>query len=316
MWNLPSIDLADPQLFMTHELLDAGYDQKMIFRMTASGDLHRISQGAYAIGDHWRGLDIVGRRVLTSRAMLQRSRVPTLLSGPSAADVLGTPVWDMGDEVHVTRLDGRADRRHAGRAPHRGTVLAEDMTIRHGLPLTSGTKTALDVITMTDIDRALVVVDGLLFAGETTIPLLERRRLAMSHDPHSLNFPLVLQRADGRHESAGETRADSLMFYAHLPRPTPQFEVRDRWGQVVARVDFAWPQLGVFMEFDGKVKYLRFRRKGESIEDAVLREKRREELICGLTGWRCIRITWSDLHHRERTIARIEATLAGRVWDA
>lgn len=316
MWTLSSIDLTDVNLFMTYELLAAGYNGKAIARMSASGSLHRIRQGAYTFGAHWRQLDITGRRLLTARAVMRSARVPTVLSGPSAADVYGVPVWDLGDEVHVTRLDARADRRQAGRAPHRGTVLAEDITIRHGLPVTSGTKTALDVMNLTDTDHALVVVDGLLHAGETTLPLIERRRLAMSHDPHSLNIPLVIQRADGRHESAGETRTDSLMYHAHLPRPVPQFEIRDGSGRVVARVDFAWPDHGVFMEFDGKVKYHRFRREGESIEDAVLREKAREELICGLTGWRCIRITWSDLYRPERTIARIEATLAGRVWAA
>ncbi|KQW47543.1 hypothetical protein ASC77_13915 [Nocardioides sp. Root1257] len=72
----------------------------------------------------------------------------------------------------------------------------------------------------------------------------------------------------------------------------------------------------MFLEFDGKEKYLRHRRPGESVVDAVLREKRREERICGITGWRCIRITWADLFEPERTAARIRATLAGQLWAA
>jgi hypothetical protein len=138
----------------------------------------------------------------------------------------------------------------------------------------------------------------------------------MVHDPHTLNLPVVLRRADGRHESPGETRTDWLLWRHGLPQPVPQLEVHDRWGRVVARVDFAWPELGVFLEFDGKVKYLRHRRPGESATDAVLREKRREELVCGLTGWRCVRIVWADLYQPERTIARIRATLRGEPWLA
>ena len=76
---------------------------------------------------------------------------------------------------------------------------------------------------------------------------------------------------------------------------------------VIHRVDLAWPSLGLFLEFDGKVKYQRYLREGESVTDAVLREKQREELICELTGWRCIRIVWADLYHPERTAARIRA---------
>lgn len=76
---------------------------------------------------------------------------------------------------------------------------------------------------------------------------------------------------------------------------------------MIARVDFAWPELGVFMEFDGRVKYEKFLREGESVTDAVLREKRREQLICELTGWRCIRIVWADLYTPELTAARIRS---------
>ena len=43
----------------------------------------------------------------------------------------------------------------------------------------------------------------------------------------------------------------------------------------------AWPDYGVFLEFDGKEKYLRYRRPGESVIDTVLREKRREKLLAG-----------------------------------
>ena len=45
--------------------------------------------------------------------------------------------------------------------------------------------------------------------------------------------------------------------------------------------------------------------------DAVLREKKREEWICRLTGWRCIRIVWADLYRPEQTVALIKSVLAG-----
>jgi hypothetical protein len=78
-------------------------------------------------------------------------------------------------------------------------------------------------------------------------------------------------------------------------------------GELVAIVDFAWPELGVFLEFDGKIKYQKLLRAGESPTDVVVREKRREELICRLTGWRCIRIVWADLYRPELTAAAIRA---------
>ena len=88
--------------------------------------------------------------------------------------------------------------------------------------------------------------------------------------------------------------------------------IRDEQGREFARVDFAWEKLGCFLEFDGKVKYLALRRDGETLEEFLLREKRREEKICLLTGWVCIRITWADLENPERLARRIRALLAGR----
>ncbi len=44
-------------------------------------------------------------------------------------------------------------------------------------------------------------------------------------------------------------------------------------------------------------------REGETLEQFLLREKRREELICALTGWVCIRITW-ETSQRPRLLAR------------
>ena len=316
MMKSPQIVLNDDDLMTTADLLALGYHDKAIARLVNRGELRRIRQGAYTFAKHWNQLDEVGRHVLLCRAILRRARKPTLLTGPSAARVLAVPVWDLGDEVHINSLDRKADRRNAGRRPHRGDLLVEDTTIRSGLPITEGTRTALDVIEMTDEEHALVVIDGLLHAGETTIPLLERRALGMRHDPGSLRVPIVLMHADGRHESAGETRTACMLRREGLPRPEPQYEIHDRSGRVVGRVDFAWPALGVFVEFDGKEKYLRYRRQGESVTDCVLREKKREELICGLTGWRCIRVTWADLYRSALVVARITAAMRGETWAA
>jgi hypothetical protein len=316
MMKSPKIVLRDDNLMTTGDLLAMGYHDKAITRLVKRGELVRIRQGAYVFAAHWHQLDDEGRHILLCRAILRRARKPTLLTGPSAARVLEAPVWDLGDDVHVNSLDHKADRRHAGRRPHRGELLVEDTTIRNGLPITAGTRTALEIIEITDEEHALVVIDGLLRAGETTIPLLERRAIGMRQDPGSLSVPIVLMHADGRHESAGETRTACMLRQARLPRPRPQVEIRDRYGRVVHRVDFAWPELGVFLEFDGKEKYLKHRRKGESVADCVLREKRREELICGLTGWRCIRIVWADLYRPELVIARIVAAMRGENWAA
>ena len=82
-----------------------------------------------------------------------------------------------------------------------------------------------------------------------------------------------------------------------LPPPTRQLEVYDSHGNFVARVDLAWPELGLFIELDGQ------QHKGQPVYDA-----RRETAVVAATGWLCGRFTWHE-------VVRIPVTTARRLAD-
>lgn len=130
--------------------------------------------------------------------------------------------------------------------------------------------------------------------------------------PNSLRARLVLDRADPRISSVGEGRSWHMFFQHGLPRPELQIEVYDENGLLLGIVDFLWRRRGVFMEFDGRMKYVVHRRPGETLEQYLMREKRREEAICAATGWVCIRITWADLNRPVTTARRIDRLLESR----
>lgn len=294
-------------VFLRSDALAIGYDDRTIAQLVRTGEWCRVRRGAYVAGELWNGLDEVDRRRIVAKAAMRTTRSSAVLSHTSAADALGAAVWDLPDLVHLTRTDHRAGRAEAGIRQHRGTLRVDDVTVRDGLMLTSGTRTALDITTIADVEHSLVPMDDLLHRGETSIPLLQQGLQTRLFWPDTLTSDLAVRLADGRSESVGETRTRFLCWAQGLPAPILQFEVKDWTGRVIARVDLAWPELGVFLEFDGRIKYQKFLREGESVTDAVLREKRREELICELTGWRCLRVVWADLHTPERTAARIRA---------
>jgi hypothetical protein len=181
----------------------------------------------------------------------------------------------------------------------------------------SATRTALEVSTCATAEASLVVVNDFLHRRLTTLDDLRRRYAPMERDPNTLRTDLVLRLADPRLESVGESRAFWMCYRHGVPAPVPQCDMLDAFGQAFARLDFAWfarldfawPELGCWMEFDGREKYVKFLREGESVIDAVLREKARESRISEITGWRCIRITWADLGHPDATVARILAFL-------
>ena len=83
----------------------------------------------------------------------------------------------------------------------------------------------------------------------------------------------------------------------------------DDLDQFVARTDFAWPEFRTLGEFDGRVKYQRLRRKDETIEEAVIREKLREDALRDL-GWQVVRWIWAELFRPQIIRDRLERAFA------
>lgn len=301
---------SSTHVFLRGEAIDAGYTDRQIAWLVRTGVWHRVRRGAYVDAETWATLNDVQRHGVLTRAVLRQAKTEGVPSHVSALPEYDAPVWNIPlDVVHLTRLDRRAGRNERGVHQHSGLLLPEDIVSRRGIDVVSATKTAIDITTMAEVEPSLVIVNHLFHAGHTSPAAVAERYASMDHDPNTLKTDLVLRLADPRIESVGETRTMHLCWRFGLPRPEPQFEICDSSGQFVARVDFAWPEHKVFLEFDGKQKYVEFLREGETVEDVVLREKRREEQICAVTGWRCIRVTWADLQHPERTAQRIRALL-------
>ncbi len=295
-------------VFLRREAEALGYSDHAIAQLVRQRVWHRVRRGAYASGDTWLRLSENERYGLLCRAAVRQASTIVALSHFSSANEWGTPLWEVDlSEVHLTRMDGKTGRREAGIRQHRGRVLDGDLEIRNGLKVISPTRAALEMTTIADVEHSLVEIDDLLHRGLTNMERLTSRYSLMNHWPDTLRTDLILRLVDGRSESVGETRTRYLCWAQGLPAPIPNYPIRDRHGRVIARVDLAWPELGLFLEFDGKVKYQRLLKEGESVTDAVLREKKREELICELTGWRCIRIVWADLYRPADTAARIRS---------
>ena len=157
---------------------------------------------------------------------------------------------------------------------HCGSWRRATSTAHGGFPMISATRVALEVPSLVPTEAAVGIVSHLLHTG-----LDDRRELAARYGgrdqrltqwPGSRTTDLVLRLADARFESIGEARTFYWCWRLHLPAPVPQHPVLDASGRVVAVVDFAWPELGVFLEFDGKVKYeklLQRRRAGQRRRD-------------------------------------------------
>ncbi len=306
------IDLTDV-VVLRRDLLAAGYTDRQIRTMVKTGELHRVRHGSYCDATLWGSLSAADRHRVLARAVLARAHPATVLTHVSSAIEQGAPVWGHDlTKVHTTRTDGRAGRKECDRVQHAGTMPTYHVKQVNGVPVSLATRCAVEMTTISTVESALVTVDGLLHAGLTTMSGVRQFAHRTRWWPNSLRTTVVLRLADPRHESVAESRTAYCFYAQGLPKPQPQVVILDEWGQEFARVDFAWIAQGVFLEFDGKVKYERYRREGESLDEFLMREKHREERICQLTGWVCIRITWAQLEAPQLLAGRIRRILDSR----
>ncbi len=282
--------------FLRREAIRLGIDDRRLHRGVRTNELTRIRQGAYCHTDLWSGLSDEDRHLARAHAAHDLLEGAVVLSHLSALADYGCPLWRAPlERVHVTRTDDQASRLEAGVVHHRGRLRDDEVVERNGRLITSPTRSLLDAFTLLETPSAMVAGDWMLRKGLTTHEQLWAGKDEMHRWPKTLSQEIVIRLLDGDSESVGETLERHLVWRMHLPRPQLQYKIYDRNGRLIGITDFAWPEHGVYGEFDGKVKYGRLLKPGQDPGDVVFAEKRREDLIRGVTGGIMVRHTWADL---------------------
>ncbi|MDP2774768.1 MAG: type IV toxin-antitoxin system AbiEi family antitoxin domain-containing protein [Nocardioides sp.] len=293
---------------LRREALALGIDDNALARLVKAGELVRIRQGAYAPRAQWLDHSPRQRHVVLTHAVQAQYDDHVVVSHVSQAVADGAPDWGLDlTDVHLTHLEG-GGRRSAGIVHHEGSLRVVDVSRSSDGWFTTPTRTLLDCCNIVTTEVGLVLANWYLHHGLTTIDELKVRYAELQRSRRMLPVRLVLRLADRRIESVGESRFLYLVWRAGLPLPVPQWEVWDG-DRLVGVVDFAWPELGLMAEFDGKIKYGRLLRPGQSAGDAVFAEKCREDELREITGFRMIRPIWSDLDRPDVTADRVRRML-------
>lgn len=267
------------------------------FRRDAErGDLLRIAHGVSTPAAAFRTAPESVRHRARIEAVLAVSHPGLIVSHASAVVMHGLPWFGpLPDRVTLTDLSrDRAQRlRFADKVPARGRRVAT--IVIDGIETTDLTTTAIDVALRFDRGHALSVLDAVLRRG------VDRQALSAELESRTTRRGVervraLLELADGRIESAGESLAHLVMFDLGLPRPHLQHEFVVDHG-ATARVDFWFPEQGVVVEFDGLVKYRDDRLRGvRTPEEVVIAEKVREDSLRRLPEVRSVaRLIWRDV---------------------
>ena len=197
------------------------------------------------------------------------------------------------DDVRPLRIRGTTCRT--------ADLPEQDLCVVDGVPVTSVVRTCCDVARHEPLVEAVVVLDALVtLYAFVTAPLLGRelRRWYGRRGTRRAREVLGLVRRGP--ESPMESRLRLLLVLAGLPVPVVQHEVRDR-GRLVARVDLAYPELRLVVEYDGGV---------HDDPRVNARDTARVTELEAL-GWTVLRFRAVDVYGRPaRVVALVRAALA------
>ena len=216
----------------------------------------------------------------------------TAISGASAAYLHGADALDADGQVEVTvprKLRMTAYEsvtvRYSELAP--GDVVGLD-----GVQLTSPPRTAYDLARTRPLHEAVVGVDAMVHACGLPIDAIARYAKPRAHWHGAGSLGEVLALATAGAESPMETRLRLVLIASGLPAPTLQHRVRDGTGRVVARLDMAYVDAQLGIDYDGGCHW---------DPAAVRRDLRRQNALHAL-GWTLLRFTAADVLHNPRRL--------------
>jgi very-short-patch-repair endonuclease len=174
------------------------------------------------------------------------------------------------------------------RVSRRDVPLERVVTVA-GHRCTDGTQTLVDLAASLDDLRWEQALESAL-----------RKRLTSVDDVRKANERVMRLRPRGAPPT--ESLLETLMVQLIRTVPGLPEPVRQLWiEEARARLDLAWPELGLFVELDGQ------HHLGQPVYDS-----RRETAVVAATGWLCGRFTWREVVHVPNSTGRRLAALAAR----
>jgi predicted transcriptional regulator of viral defense system len=282
------------------ELLANGWSPSAITRATSRGRLVAVTRGVYrTAGSPWT-------RRAAQHAVIALLGADAVLSRWTAAELLG--IHDVvGGAMHAT-IPHRRRLPRGVEALVRVTRTTSDLTEArrnvHGLPITDGASTVIDLAAHVTESRLTELAAAALRRRVTTLRELRQRLDTHTRAPGRARLLAVI---DLLADDAGRTRSDVEMVACHaivdagLPRPVLAHHVRDGQGRLVAELDLAYPEQRIAIEVDGYRWHSSPARKRAD-------EERQNRLV--VLGWTVLRFSATDVRTRpHHVVAMVAAAL-------
>ncbi|GAA1796030.1 endonuclease domain-containing protein [Agromyces lapidis] len=289
-----------------------------------------ISEGLYAgLGEsRLRGRDLVRpfhgvRAVGAASGVVARCRsyLPRLRDGQFFSHEIAAFLWGMprprrfeaADPLHVSSFVPERAPRTRGVVGHELRPGRAEVVGRSGLPVADAASTWLHLASVLGLDDLVAAGDHLVL--DPAVLELDDPRPYLGVD--SLRAAADGFRGRGRRlaveavslvrvgaESRPETLLRLLLMRAGLPEPELNFVVEGAGGRFLARVDLAYPEFKVAVEYDGD----QHRSDSRQYDHDIARFDRLHD-----AGWHVVRVRARGLFRfPDETAARVERVLATR----
>ena len=270
-------------VFTYRDAIESGLADSTLRHAVSSGRYRRVWHRVYVVAGSPDSQQ--------QRLALAVMSMPALaaLSHNTAAELWGLTSRGIR-RVHVVTTRWDRVRRPGVRVHESRDLIAEDVVVSDGLPVTTPVRTVVDLgatnpwlvesaletgvrkelLTLEEVDGFVARVARRGRRGVGVIrPLLEARG-----------------RWDGVTESALEDLFLKTVAELGLPTPITQFVVRDDEDEFVCRSDFAYPKSRVLIELDSEAHHL---------DRMAFRRDRAKQNRAVVLGWTVLRFTWWDL---------------------
>jgi hypothetical protein len=246
--------------------------------------LHRDHQQIY------RDVYLVNGQSLTAASRAEAAWLWSgrrgVVAGKSAAALLRSKWIDAALPAELIRKSGKGVR---GIAIFRDELRAAEVRTVRGISVTTPARTAFDIGRRNTLEDAVIHLDAL--ANATKITSAEVHDLATQHRGARglTDLRKALQEMDGGAESPQETRTRLVLTGAGLPKPTTQVTVYDEGGYPFARIDMAYEDCRVGIEYDGEQHWTDSKRRAHDIDKSVELTEH---------GWIIVRVSADMLRYR------------------
>ncbi|ROS65315.1 uncharacterized protein DUF559 [Curtobacterium sp. PhB172] len=219
---------------------------------------------------------------------------PVLLPGQFVSHLSAAVLWELpvpvgaAGPVHITSLIPAAQPRRTGVVGHRITADRAAVAERWGMPVSTPAALWVDCGALLSIDQLVALGDAIVTIRRCATTIDDLRgaldRAGARAGVRKLRVALELVRVGAG--SPRETLARLTIVRAGLPEPELQVDVLDEAGRFVGRVDMAYPQQRIVIEYEGD----QHRTDAEQWGRDLRRYRDLEQL-----GWAVVRWTKSDL---------------------